>query len=126
MRESIVGTATQRKKESQDIFYFVLSIKIYQNIKKDLVKQLQTNLSLRTRPKWYWVTHNGQKEKTIKEVFCFPGLKMHVRENGRLDRNVKLFENLPYEMTHIGTYGSIWSNMHSQNFKDFVKELRER
>lgn len=103
MRKSIVGTATQRKKETQDIFYFVLSIEIYQNTKKDLVKQLQTNLSLRTRPKWYWVTHDGQKKKTIKKVFCFPGLKMHVGENGSLDRNVKLFENLPYVMTHIGT-----------------------
>ena len=51
---------------------------------------------------------------------------MHVRENGRLDRNVKLFENLLYVLTHIGTYGSIWSNTHGQNFKNFVKELRER
>lgn len=97
----------KEKKETQDIFYFVLSFKIYQNTKKDLVKQLQTNLSLRTRPKWYWVTRDGQKEKTIKEAFCFPGLKIHVRENGSLDRNVKLFENLPYVTTHIETYGSI-------------------
>lgn len=27
-------------------------------------------------------------------------------------------------LTHVETYDSIWSNTHSQNFMDFVKELR--
>lgn len=46
---------------------------------------------------------------------------MHIRENGRLVRNVKLFENLPYVLAHSGIDGSTWSNTHSQNFKDFGK-----
>lgn len=65
-----------------------------------------------------------QKKKSVKDLFSFPGQKMLLRENWRLDRNMKLLEILPYMLTHIGTYGSFWNS--SQNFKDSVKELRER
>lgn len=67
-----------------------------------------------------------QKKKSVKELFSFTSLKTLLRENGRLDRNMKLFEILPYVLTHIGTYGSLWNSTLSQDIKDFVKKLRER
>lgn len=51
-----------------------------------------------------------QKKKSVKDLFSFSGQKMLLRENGRLDRNMKLLEILPYVLTHIGTYGSLWNN----------------
>lgn len=102
MEERIVRTAIHRK-ETQYIFYCGLSIKILKNTYEINCRKISPSVPEQNSIGEYAIA----KEEICKKLFSFPGLKMLLRENGRLDRNMKLFEILPYVLTHIGTFGSL-------------------
>lgn len=107
MRESILGTKKKGKllkKETQDKFYFK-----YQNIDTDLVNQLQTNL---LGPEQNAISKYDVKgKKMVKEIFCFLELKIRVRENGKLDRNVKIlaiFHKCRHTLRPMAEFGATY------------------
>lgn len=110
-----LGTKKKRKllkKETPDKFYFK-----YQNIDTDLVNQLQTNL---LGPEQNTISKYDVKgKKMVKEIFCFLELKTCVRENGRLDRNVKLlaiFRRCRHTLRPMAEFGATYITKTSKGF----------
>lgn len=98
----------------------------YQNCKEVLVGPLQVNLSLGTRAQWYWRTCDSKRKQTIKEVFCFAGLKTHVRKIKDLSDKWSYLKTINMFRHTLGPMGAFGAKHIVKISSVFFKELRER